>query len=76
MQEGLNPGGGGRGRRQRVGKRKLVSPAESQCRASLVAVLSFALCSDVEGLGEELENMAAACMPLLLEIFLICRYCL
>lgn len=76
MQEGLNPGGGGRGRRQRVVKRNLVSPAESQYRVSLVAVFIFALCLDVEGLGEELENVAAACMPLLLEIFLICRYCL
>lgn len=53
-----------------------MSPAESQYRVSLVAVFIFALCLDVEGLGEELENVAAACMPLLLEIFLICRYCL
>ena len=66
---GPQSGWRGRGKRQRVGKRNLLSPAQSRYSVSLVVAFIFALCLDVEGLGEELENMAAACIPLPAGVF-------
>lgn len=66
------PQSGWRGQRKATESRKeepSVSPAQSRYSVSLVVVFIFALCLDVEGLGEELENMAAACVPLPAGVF-------